>query len=297
MGIPRPGATFEAKQKDDQDGAIKQFAPQTEQPSCFSIEVAYDGGAFAGWQIQPEQRTVQGELTQLCSRILDQPVSLVGAGRTDAGVHALASLCSLKAHTTRTAEQLYHGLRRLAPADVLVRRVDQRTPEFSARFSAQARQYLYRLVRREDPFRRGQAWCSTYRLDLPRMREALAALRGRQDCRALCVAGSLPPTAWCEFQLAELVEQGDELHFRVRCDRFLHSMVRSLAGTLHDVGRGRLDTDVLERVLRTGERHLVGVVAPPQGLYLERVVYADFATGEGEGWSAFSTESKQGESI
>jgi len=304
LGKPRCGATFEAKQKDAQGGKIKQDEPQSAEPRCFSIEVAYDGAAFAGWQIQPQRRTVQGELTELCARILDQPVSLTGAGRTDAGVHALASLCSLKAHTPRRAEELYHGLRRLAPPDVLVRRVDERPLDFSARFSARARQYLYRLVRGEDPFRRGQAWCSSYRLDVDAMRQALTALRGRRDCRALCVAGSLPPTAWCEFQLAELAEREDELHFRVRCDRFLHSMVRSLAGTLHDVGRGRLAPQVLEEALEKGDRRLCGVVAPPQGLYLERVAYEDFQTGGAPGWSrmpedtpssASEQETKQGE--
>ncbi len=252
---------------------------------CFSIEVAYEGGAFAGWQIQPDQRTVQGELTLLCSRIMDQQIGLTGAGRTDAGVHALASLCSFKASTARRARELHQGLRRLTPADLLVRRVDERPLDFSARFSACARQYLYKIVRREDPFRRNLAWCSSYRLDVDRMRLALAALQGKRDCRALCVAGSLPPTAWCQFQLAELQEVGDELHFRVRCDRFLHSMVRSLAGTLHDVGRGRLEPSALEVALATGERHLIGVVAPPHGLYLERVEYKDFSTGGDTGWS------------
>jgi len=254
-------------------------------PRTFSIEVAYDGSGFAGWQIQPAGRTVQGELGALCARILDQPVSLTGAGRTDAGVHARASLCSLAAPTPRRAGELWHGLRRLAPADILVRRVDERPAGFSARFSAIARQYVYRIVRGADPFRRGQAWCTGYRLDAGRMRSALAPLSGRRDCRGFCVAGSLPPEAWCDFQLAELVEEADELHLRVRCDRFLHSMVRSLAGTLLDIGRGRLEPGVLAEILETGERARCGQVAPPQGLYLERVHYEGWATGGAEGWS------------
>jgi tRNA pseudouridine38-40 synthase len=251
----------------------------------FSIEVAYDGADFAGWQIQPGRRTVQGELGALCGRILDQPLSLTGAGRTDAGVHALASLCSFSAVTPRRAGELWHGLRRLAPVDLLVRRVDERPAGFSARFSARARQYLYRMVRGADPFRRRNAWCTGHRLEADRMREALAPLAGRRDCRGLCVATSLPAAAWCEFQLAELTERDDELIFRVRCDRFLHSMVRSLAGTLHDVGRGRLGPEVMAEILARGDRSLCGVVAPPQGLHLERVVYEDFATGGPVGWS------------
>lgn len=260
---------------------------QASQPESrtFSVEVAYEGSGFAGWQIQPAARTVQGELRAACERILDQVLNLTGAGRTDTGVHALASLCSFPALTRRRADELWRGLRRILPPDIRVRRVDERPAGFNARFSARARQYLYRLVRGEDPFRRRQAWCTSYRLDVELMRAELATLTGRRDCRGFCVTGSLPPGAWCDFQLAELLERGDELVFRVRCDRFLHSMVRSLAGTLHDVGRGRLEPGALERVLATGERARCGVVAPPQGLYLEQVVYEGFATGGPEGWS------------
>lgn len=251
----------------------------------FSLEIAYDGAAFLGWQIQPAGRTVQSELAMACGRILNQPVSLTGAGRTDAGVHARASLCSFSACTPRRADELWRALRRIVPDDVLVRRVDERLPGFSARFSATARQYGYRLVRGRDPFRRRQAWCTGFRLDLERMSAALTPLSGRRDCRGFCVAGSLPPQAWCDFQLAEVAAVEDEIWFRVRCDRFLHSMVRSLAGTLLDIGRGRLATDTLERILETGDRRLCGVVAPPQGLYLERVCYPGFETGGAEGWS------------
>ncbi len=261
--------------------------PQAPQPGSrtFSIELAYEGSGFLGWQIQAMGRTVQGELRAACERILAQPLNVSGAGRTDTGVHARASLCSFPALSARRADELWRGLRRILPPDIHVRRVDERAAGFNARFSARAREYGYRLVRGLDPFRRRLAWCSSYHLDVETMRAELAALSGRRDCRGFCVTSSLPPQAWCDFQLVELEERGDELLLRVRCDRFLHSMVRSLAGTLHDVGRGRLEPGALERVLRTGERAQCGVVAPPQGLYLERVVYEEFSTGGPEGWS------------
>jgi tRNA pseudouridine38-40 synthase len=248
-----------------------------------SIEIAYDGAGFLGWQIQPDARTVQGELTALCSRIMDHPVSLTGAGRTDTGVHARASLCSFETTSQRTAEELFRGLKRLVPGDILVRRVDERPEGFSARFSARAREYEYRLHRGASPFRRNQAWCTTYELNTEAMRQALTPLVGRQDCRAFCVSKSLPPAAWCEFRHAELHEEGPELIFRVSCDRFLHSMVRALAGTLHDIGRGRFSPDHLAELIRSGDRAACGQIAPPQGLYLDRVIYDDFATGLGSG--------------
>jgi len=249
-----------------------------------ALEVAYDGAGFRGWQIQPGARTVQGVLKAACERLLDRPLTLTGAGRTDAGVHALASLCSFEVETRRTPAELWRGLNRVLPEDLRVRRVDLRPAGFNARFSARAREYEYRIVRGADPFRRRYAWCSTFRLDAERMRAALAPLAGRRDCRGFCVSGSLPPTAWCVFERAELLEERDELRFVVRCDRFLHSMVRSLAGTLHDVGRGRFGPERVAAILDGGRRELCGQTAPPQGLYLRRVVYEDFATGGEEGW-------------
>lgn len=256
----------------------------------FSVEVAYEGSRFLGWQIQPAARTVQGELKAACERILAQPLNIVGAGRTDTGVHARASLCSFVASTSRSPRDLWRGLNRLLPDEIRVRRVDLRPAGFNARFSARSREYEYRIVCGIDPFRFRSAWCTTYRLDVEAMRRALEPLRGRQDCKGFCVSGSLPPQAWCEFQLAELVEDGDELRFVVRCDRFLHSMVRSLAGTLHDIGRGRFGAERMEEILRTGRRELCGQTAPAHGLYMRRVFYEDFATGGEEGWGPDSLD-------
>jgi tRNA pseudouridine38-40 synthase len=253
--------------------------------TTFSLEIRYDGSAFLGWQIQPSGRTVQGLLQQACERILDQPLSLTGAGRTDTGVHALASLCSFRASTSRTPRELWRGLNRVLPEDIRVRRVDLREAGFNARFSARAREYEYRFVLGADPFRRRLAWCTGWRLDREAMRAALLPLRGRLDCRGLCVSRSLPPTAWCDFQDVRLLEEGDELRFIVRCDRFLHSMVRALAGTLHDIGRGRWGPGRMTEILSSGRRELCGQIAPPQGLYLRRVFYDGFATGGEEGWS------------
>ncbi len=251
-----------------------------EERRCFSIELAYDGSDFYGWQIQPGLRTVQGVVQDWLRRILDQPLSLSGAGRTDTGVHALATLASFRALTRMPAAELKRALRRVLPEDILVRRVDERAANFSARHSARAREYEYRIHRGGNPFLRRRAWCTGYALDLARMRRALPPLSGRLDCRAFCVSKSLPPEAWCEFQLCELEEQGQEIRLRVRCDRFLHSMVRVLAGTLADIGRGRFPVERMSKILAAGDRSLCGVCAPPQGLYLVRVYYDDFATGE-----------------
>ncbi|MCB9472415.1 MAG: tRNA pseudouridine(38-40) synthase TruA [Candidatus Delongbacteria bacterium] len=246
----------------------------------FALEIAYDGTDFVGWQIQPGQRSVQGTIQDWLCRILDQKITLTGAGRTDTGVHAEGSLCSFPARTLVTRERLLKSVRRVLPEDVLVYRLhefeDQR---FSARYSAQAREYRYSLRRGPDPFVRRRAWCVHHELDIGRMREALAALSGTRDCRGFCVTRSLPPTATCEFARAELLESGQELHLHLRADRFLHSQVRGITGTLVEIGRGSFPVERMEEILATGRRDLCGPLAPPEGLHLCRVDYARFRTG------------------
>ena len=260
-----------------------QSVTQTDRRT-FSIELAYNGAAFYGWQIQPEARTVQGELRSWVEQILNQPVNLVGAGRTDRGVHAMASLATFEATTSMSPDRLQKALRRVLSQDIFIREVRERPAGFSARFSARAREYEYRLYLGEDPFRLGLAWCLGFCLDIERMRRSLLPLRGRLDCRAFCIAKSLPPTAWCDFRHVALElpqgKNGRELRFVVRCDRFLHSMVRSLVGTLVDVGRGRLPEDIFAELIASGDRSRVGRIAPPEGLYLRRVYYEDFVTGD-----------------
>ncbi len=251
----------------------------------FSIELAYNGAAFFGWQMQPGTRTVQGEVRSWVEQILNQPVNLVGAGRTDRGVHAMASLATFEASTAMQPIRLEKALRRVLPQDIFVRAVRERPMGFSARFSARAREYEYRMHLGPDPFQLGLAWCLGYRhLDVERMRRSLEPLKGRLDCRAFCISKSLPPTAWCDFHHIGLEEVGGSgesaLHFVVRCDRFLHSMVRSLVGTLVDVGRGRLEEGIFAELIATGDRSRIGVTAPPEGLYLRRVYYEDFVTGD-----------------
>lgn len=246
----------------------------------FALELAYDGSGFNGWQIQPGQRTVQGEIQGWLCRILNQRVQLTGAGRTDTGVHATGSLCSFTALTAMATGRLLKSLQQVLDEDLLVYRVHEfEDGRFSARFSAQAREYRYRLWRGADPFARRVAWCITHELDPAAMGRALEALRGACDCRGFCVTRSLPPTAISVFERAGLEHNGPALELVLRADRFLHSQVRSIAGTLVEIGRGNYPEDRLAQVIQSGRRELCGTLAPPQGLHLDRVYYPRFRTG------------------
>jgi tRNA pseudouridine38-40 synthase len=255
----------------------------------FSIEYAYDGSGFYGWQIQPDRRTVQGELKFALERMLQQPIKIAGAGRTDTGVHALATLASFTATTRWGPNVLFKAMRRMLPRDIWVRRVDLRPEGFNARFTAIRREYEYRILTGHDPFRRHQCWEIGHSLDVDRMRKALEPLKGALDCRAFCVSRSVKEITLCDFYTCSLTEKDDEIRFIISCNRFLHSMVRTLTGTLYDIGRGRFQPERMQEILDSKDRDLCGLTAPPLGLYFRRVFYKDFVTGGEEGFGDSSS--------
>jgi tRNA pseudouridine38-40 synthase len=250
---------------------------------CFSIEYAYDGSAYSGWQFQPDRRTVQGEIMSALERVLRHPIKLTGAGRTDAGVHALATLSSFNSCTAYGSNVLFKALSRMLPRDIRMLRVDERPLGFSARFTAIRREYEYRVLMGRDPFRRQHCWEIGHALNLEAMREALSPLKGSLDCTPFCVSRSLKEMSLCDFHSSSIQQVGDEVRFVVSCNRFLHSMVRTLMGTLYDIGRGRFEPSRMLDILSTQDRDLCGLTAPPHGLYFRRVFYPDFATGAKEG--------------
>ncbi len=245
-----------------------------------ALELAYRGSDFHGWQRQPGERTVQGEVERWCRRLCNEELGVVTAGRTDSGVHARASLCTFRTTSTLSGERLLRGLRKVLPADIRAIRLHGfEDLEFSARFSARWRRYGYRICEVPDPFRAPTAWCLEGRLDHERMEQALKPLSGRTDCRAFCVTQSLPEAAICWFHSAGITREGEEWVLRLQADRFLHSQVRSTAGTLVAIGQGKVPVTRIAELLQSGERAKVGPTAPPQGLFLEAVGYPRFRTG------------------
>jgi len=242
--------------------------------SVCRLILAYDGLDFHGWQVQPGKRTVQGELARSLAVVLRRETKVVGAGRTDAGVHALGQCASFELRRgDPDPRRLFASLRGLLPADITVLELSEVHPDFHARFSATGRHYLYRVgLRRMAPLRR-RRWETRYRLDEDRMRAALQALPGRHDFRGFCRAQAAEKGSICDLRQATLDREGDELHLRLGADRFLHNMVRIIAGTLVDVGRGRFGPERIAEMLESGDRSMGGNTAPPRGLYLVRADY------------------------
>jgi tRNA pseudouridine38-40 synthase len=236
------------------------------------LTLAYDGTAFSGWQVQPDRRTVQGEVRDALESICGHSVRLIGAGRTDAGVHALGQVANARLNTRIPPRGLRSLLRRRLPPDVEVLRVEQAPETFDARRSALSRTYEYRFVERADLFRRRYALGTGPGLDVPRMTEACREFLGEHDFTSFCSSRE-EGVRLCRVVETVLLELGDEWVFRIKADHFLYNMVRVMAGTLLELGRGRRPGTSVRDIIERRDRKAAGVTAPPQGLFLVEVEY------------------------
>lgn len=242
------------------------------------LQLHYDGAAFAGWQVQPRQRTVQGELERVLSDLCQERVVAQGAGRTDAGVHARGQAVGVRVAAKWQPAALQRALNALLPEDVWVAAAFEMRPEFHARYSATSRRYRY-VVGTDDaarsPFRRRWEWHVARTIDHDRLIALPASLLGEHTFLAFAVRGTAPPTDdhRCTVLHAEWEREGAQLVFHVEANRFLHHMVRFLVGTMIDIASGRRPAHDLARLLTSTSNEEVSAPAPAHGLFLERVTY------------------------
>jgi tRNA pseudouridine38-40 synthase len=236
------------------------------------LDLAYVGTGFSGWQIQPDRRTVQGVLADRLERLLGRVCRPVGAGRTDAGVHARGQTAHVELRTAAEVLRVCRALPRLCPDDVAILAARSVSPAFDARLSATSRRYAYRLRLRRNLFD-PHAFHVPWTLDREAMRDVCARIRGVHDFSSFCKTGSLRDDNHCRVDLCALEWQEDTGILHIRADRFLHHMVRNLVGFLVDVGRGRRPPVELTDVLAARDRRRAGSMAPAHGLFLEEVAY------------------------
>lgn len=244
-----------------------------------SLTVHYDGTGFFGWQLQPGKRTVQGELERVVARLFASPARVLGSGRTDRGVHATGQVAAVDAPARWRAEALRRSLNALLDPDVWVEDAREVAPRFHPRYSATSRSYIYRLGTVElasSPFHSRWCWPLERPVDAVAMREAADALPGDHSFLAFAKAGQEARGDRCIVREAEWAEWSDlGLELRISANRFLHHMVRYLVGTMVEIGLGRRPVDDIARLL-AGEPGLeTSPPAPPQGLVLTRVEYAE----------------------
>lgn len=245
------------------------------------LDLAYDGAPFRGFARQPDVRTVQGDLEDALSKLFSHDVSLVAAGRTDAGVHALGQVVSTTdAPDDVDVVKVRDALNGMLSPHICVASCRQVEADFNARFSARSRMYLYAILQRDfpDPFLAPTSWYQPEPLSIDAMNEAAGHLVGAHDFRSF---GRVPePDASAERVLYELRcrRDGRLIRIRARANAFIHQMVRSLVGTLVQVGEGRRGPEEMTEILAARDRAVAGPVAPPHGLCLVSVEYP-------EGWS------------
>lgn len=243
----------------------------------FKLTIEYDGTAYHGWQRQAEAPTVQAELERAIGRMTRSRVTVFGAGRTDAGVHALAQVANFHCQTNLAPDVILKGLNSLLPRDIAIRDCRRMPEDFHARFSAKSKRYHYRILNRTTRAAVGRdyAWFIHRPLDVRAMEQAAGRLIGLQDFKAFESAGS--PRAHTRRHVTQAVwieEPADPcLTFRIEADGFLRGMVRNMVGTLVAVGLGRLDPQAIETILASRDRRRAGVTAPARGLFLVEVEY------------------------
>ncbi len=240
------------------------------------LTLEYDGTQFAGWQRQPHGRSVQGELERAIEALTQAPARAVGAGRTDAGVHALGQVVHFRTESRLPPERIAVGLNALLPRDVSVREAADVAAEFHARRDARFRVYRYLIVRRSGPSALLRPYALHVRdsLDLDAIRAALARFEGEHDFRAFRALGTPTRTSRCVLALAEMTEaRGDLLVLTFGANRFLRHMVRMMVGTVLRVGRGTLEAADVKMLLESGSDGAAGPSAPAHGLYLIHVGY------------------------
>lgn len=241
----------------------------------FKLTLEYDGTAYAGWQRQLNQPTVQAEIETALHRIAHTTIPVIGAGRTDSGVHALGQVASFRSDQAMTADQWTRALNALLPADISVRSTEQVADGFNARRWAQAKLYEYRLLNRRarSALERQRAWHIWGKLHVEHMREGAAFLTGQHDFSSFVGPQAGTSKKVCNVRRLDIVQAGELLIIQIEADRFLKQMVRAIVGTLVEVGRGKRSPLTMKDILAARDRRAAGYTAPPHGLYLVWVEY------------------------
>jgi tRNA pseudouridine38-40 synthase len=237
------------------------------------LEIEYDGTEFHGWQVQPKLRTVQGEIQDKLKTILGHKINLIGAGRTDVGVHALGQVANFKTANELSKNSIINGLNGLLPDDIVIRKIEEVESNFNSRYDAKSRLYKYRIYLGRTAIWRKYVWEVLYSLNLENIFEATKRIEGEHDFSSFCVAESSKDNNACRVFSAIWEKSSDELIFKIEADRFLHAMVRSLVGTLVEVGRGYFSVSDFVNIMEAKDRKKAGPTAPACGLYLVEVKY------------------------
>lgn len=241
----------------------------------YFIELSYNGKAYHGWQNQPNAVTVQEVTENALSTLLNNEISLVGAGRTDAGVHANQMFAHFESDDQLDLKQLTYKLNSFLPKDIAVASIFEVKKDAHARFDAVSRGYIYKISKVKNPFVTDFAYQMQMPLDLEAMNKASMKLLGYKDFQCFSKSNTDVKTYYCDIKNAVWRDEGEILIFEIEADRFLRNMVRAIVGTLISVGLGKLKVDDIDRILESKDRSEAGYSVPAHGLYLTKVEYPE----------------------
>ena len=234
------------------------------------LVVAYDGTAYHGWQVQPNAPTIEGELNKALSDLLNEEIQVIGASRTDSGVHALCNVAVFDTEARIPLNKLSYALNRKLPEDIKVQSSEEVAADFHPRHCDSRKTYEYRILNREFPLptNRLYAYFTYVPLDEIKMQEAAQYLVGEHDFKSFCAVAAVVKTTVRTLYEVTVERQGEEIVIRVWGSGFLYNMVRIIAGTLMEVGRGNLAPDKIKEILEAKDRCAAGPTAPACGLSL-----------------------------
>jgi tRNA pseudouridine38-40 synthase len=240
------------------------------------ITIEFDGTHYCGWQFQPELPTVQNEVEKALFKLVQQPTGVTGAGRTDSGVHATGMVANFLTESCFETGIFLKGLNRFLPLDIRILDAAEVDLDFNARFAAKFRRYEYSISTKKHALNRLYSTFIKYRLDFEAMQVASQYFLGEHDFRSFCSIQADVPHYFSRVFALIWHPKKDEWVMEIVANRFLHNMVRIIVGTLIDVGRGKISPEKIKEILAAKDRQLAGLTAPPQGLTLVEVGYADF---------------------
>ncbi len=253
----------------------------------YKITLSYNGAAFKGWQIQNNAQSVQGSIQDALYKLLQEDIKVVGAGRTDSGVHSSYYVAHFKSNDKLNTKLLIYKLNAILPKTLVIHTIEETSEDFHARFDASLRQYKYLIHLTKDPFISDSSFFCAYNLDIAEIKKACTYLIGRHDCSCFEKTGGDNTNSFCDIFEASLKEytpqhisllgypnkENSYFVFSISANRFLRNMVRAIVGTLIDIGRGKHKAEYIEYLLQDGKRSNAGESVPGHALYLVDIKY------------------------
>lgn len=241
----------------------------------YFIELSYYGKNYHGWQIQPQSVSVQEVLQDRMRKIIPGFTEVVGAGRTDAGVHAKQLFAHFDVDGKIDSEEIIYKLNSMLPNDISIAEIFQVKEEAHARFDAVSRSYEYHVIQNKDVFNRNLAWYFKQELDVEKMNEAAAILKDYSDFECFSRSRTDVHTYICEIFHAKWETEKNKLVFHISADRFLRNMVRAIVGTLIEIGQGKIPVIEMHEIIKSKDRGQAGASVPAHGLYLTDIKYPE----------------------